>query len=153
MLATRFTPPEDVVNEVFLSLPDNAAEWAAENGIEQVPTAYDPIRSTAQSGAVRIESPAAFQSFSHDEKIDVIVRLALNRRPESMQVSIGSGMFPTQWQEVCSGGALDNGQWKLCTLDGAKLDPGLYSLRTAFILPEQGYQAAETYFELSGDSY
>ena len=153
MLATRFTPPEDVVNEVFLSLPDNAAEWAAENGIEQVPTAYDPIRSTAQSGAVRIESPAAFQSFSRDAKIDVIVRLALTRRPESVQVSIGSGMFPTQWQEVCSGGALDNGQWKLCTLDGAKLEPGLYSLRTAFILPEQGYQAAETYFELSGDSY
>ncbi|MBQ6502654.1 MAG: transglycosylase domain-containing protein [Flexilinea sp.] len=151
MLATRYTPPEDVVNEIFLSLPANAAEWAAANGIEQVPTAYDPIRSTAQSGAVRIESPTAFQTFGHEEKIDIIVRLALNRRAESVQVSLGSGMFPSEWQEVCSGSALDNGQWKLCTLDGADLEPGLYCLRTAFMLPEQGYQAGESYFIMKNE--
>ena len=63
-----------------------------------------------------------------------------------MQVSLGSGMYPTQWQEVCSGGSLENGQWKLCTLDTARFDPGLYVLRTAFTLPEQEYQSAETYF-------
>ena len=146
MLATRFTPPEDVVTEVFLHLPENAAEWAAENGIEQVPTAYDPIRSRASSRTVQIESPAEFQSFTQKDQIDVIVRLALSNRPESLQVSLGSGMYPTQWQEVCSGGALDNGQWRLCTLNAGTLDPGLYALRTAFILPGQGYRSAETYF-------
>ena len=55
MLATRLTPPENVVSEIFLELPDSAAEWAAENGIERVPTAYDPIHNEKKSGGVRIE--------------------------------------------------------------------------------------------------
>ena len=146
LLATRNTPQEDVVNEIFLNFPENAAEWAAANGFEQVPTAYDPIHTSSGSRALQVESPEDFQSFSKNEKVDIIVRLSLNSKPVSMQVSLGSGMYPTQWQEVCSGGSLENGQWKLCTLDTARFDPGLYVLRTAFTLPEQEYQSAETYF-------
>ena len=148
MLATRYTPPENVVNEIFLNLPEDASSWAAENGIEQVPTAYDPIHTMRKSSAVQIESPIEFQSFAHNSKIDIIVRLSLPRDPESMQVSVGAGMYPTEWQEICSGEALENGQWKLCTLDASTLEPGLYVLRTAFTLPNQQYQSAETYFEI-----
>ena len=148
MLATRYTPLENVVNEVFLNLPADASAWAEENGIEQVPSAYDPIRNPSKSGAVQIESPTEFQSFAQNSKIDVIVRLSLPRDPESMQVSVGAGMYPTQWREVCSGGTLENGQWKLCTLDAFTLEPGLYVLRTAFTLPNQQYQSSETYFEI-----
>lgn len=148
MLATRYTPSENVVNEIFLNLPADASAWAEENGIEQVPSAYDPIRNPSKSGAVQIESPTEFQSFAQNSKIDIIVRLSLPRDSESMQVSVGAGMYPTQWQEVCSGGILENGQWKLCTLDGSTLEPGLYVLRTAFTLPNQQYQSAETYFEI-----
>ena len=149
LLATRFTPPEDVVNEVFLNLPGEASEWAAANGIEQVPNAYDPIKNRNPQKFITIESPVEFQSYSRDEKINVIVRLSLQEKPESMQVSIGAGMFPSKWREVCSGGALENGQWLLCSLDAAELDPGLYSLRTAFTLPNQVYQSAETYFQIN----
>lgn len=148
MLATRLTPPENVVNEIFLELPDSAAEWAAANGIEQVPTAYDPIHGENRMGSVLIESPDDFQSFGKDEKIDVIVRLSLTQQSESVQVSLGSGMYPEQWKEVCSGGSLENGQWLLCTLDAASLSPGLYALRAAFTLPDQGYQAGEKYFTI-----
>ena len=148
MLATRLTPPENVVSEIFLELPDSAAEWAAENGIERVPTAYDPIHNEKKSGGVRIESPADFQSFEKDEKVEIIVRLSLSQRPESMQVTLGSGMFPEQWKEVCSGGSLENGQWLLCTLDAASLDPGLYALRAAFILPDHVLRTGETYFTI-----
>lgn len=148
LLATRFTPAENVVNEVFLNLPEEAADWVKENGLEQVPSAYDPIRDGKKSTAIRIESPEDFQSFTGNERIDVIVRLSLTRRPESMQVSIGRGMYPDQWQEVCSGGSLENGQWLLCTLDTSGLEPGLYALRTAFTLPDREYRSAETYFQI-----
>lgn len=153
MLATRFTPPENVVNEVFLRLPENAAEWAAENGIEQVPTAYDPIRPLDRSRAIQIESPGEFQKIPRSAKFDVILRLSLSRRPRSVQITIGAGMYPVRWQEVCSGGGLSNGQWKVCTIDTAKFDPGLYVLRAAFTLPDQTYQSAETYFIINNSSF
>ena len=151
MLATRFTPAEDIETAVFLNLPSEAREWAAANDIESMPSEYDPIRDeNRQNGAVRIESPSEFQIFSREsgETIDVIVRLLLTQRPESLQVSIGSGMYPTQWTEVCSGESLDNGKWMLCSIDPSTLEPGLYAMRTSFSLPNQGYRSAETYFEI-----
>ncbi len=150
MLATRYTPAENIAMEVFLNLPDDAADWAAENGIEQMPAEYDPIRNEIVQDFIQIESPEAFQSFSTDgtEKIDIIVRLNFPQSPESIQVSIGSGMYPERWTEVCTGGSLENGQWLVCSLDPAALEAGLYALRTAFIFPDQGYNSAETYFEV-----
>ena len=95
-----------------------------------------------------IESPAEFQSFSAEgnDKIDVIVRLSFREKPESVRVSIGSGMYPMQWTEVCSGDSLENGQWLLCSLNSGALEKGLYVLRTAFTLPDRTYRSAETYF-------
>ena len=150
MLATRYTPAENVTSEVFLNFSDDAAEWAAENGYEKIPAEYDPIRSMPVQNDIRIESPEDFRSFSSDgtEKIDIIVRLNLPEEPESLQVSIGSGMYPEQWTEVCTGDALENGRWLLCSLDPASLEPGLYALRTAFTFADRGYRSAETYFEV-----
>ena len=151
MLATRFTPAEDLETAVFLSLPSEASEWAEENGIESMPMEYDPIRDeNRQNGSVRIESPSEFQIFNRDsgESIEVIVRLLLSQRPKSLQVSIGSGLYPTQWTEVCTGEPLDNGRWMLCSIDPSTLEPGLYALRTAFTLPNQGYRSSETYFQI-----
>lgn len=151
MLATRYTPAEDIETAVFLDLPSEASEWAAANDIESMPTEYDPIRDEdRQGGAVRIESPSEFQIFRQEngESIDVIVRLLLSQPPLSLQVSIGSGLYPTQWTEVCTGTSLDNGKWMLCSIDPSTLEPGLYAMRTAFFLPNQGYRSAETYFEV-----
>ncbi len=150
MLATRYTPQEDVETAVFMNLPAEAADWASANGIESMPTEYDPIRDESKTGAVRIESPVEFKAYASNasEKIDIIVRLNLPSRPESLQVSIGSGMYPVQWKEVCTGGSLENGQWRLCSLDPSALEPGLYVIRTAFTLPNQVYRYAETYFEV-----
>ena len=151
MLATRYTPEEDIETAVFLDLPSEASEWAAANDIESMPTEYDPIRDEdRQGGAVRIESPSEFQIFRQEngESIDVIVRLLLSQPPLSLQVSIGSGLYPTQWTEVCTGTSLDNGKWMLCSIDPSTLEPGLYAMRTAFFLPNQGYRSAETYFEV-----
>ncbi len=151
MLATRYTPAENVITEVFLSLPDDAAEWADENGIEKMPSEYDPLRYEIRQNDIRIESPEEFQSFSTagTEKVDVIVHLNLPDEPETLQVSIGSGMYPDQWREVCSGEWLENGRWLLCSLDPAALDPGLYVLRAGVTLPDQVYRSDETYFEIS----
>ena len=151
MLATRFTPAEDIETAVFMNLPSEAAEWAAANGVESMPSEYDPIRDeNRQNGTVRIESPSEFQIFiqGSGEQIEVVVRLLLNQRPESLQVSVGSGLYPTQWTEVCTGETADNGKWMLCSIDPDTLEPGLYALRTAFTLPNRGYRSAETYFEI-----
>ena len=150
MLATRFTDPEDVEKLVFLNYPAEASAWAAEAGIEPIPTEYDPIRSDEQGNGIQITSPAAFQSYavSDGEMIDVIVRLDLSEAPESFQVSVGQGMYPESWREMCRGAALENGRWLLCSLDGEDLTPGLYALRAAFISEDSQYQSAETYFEI-----
>ena len=136
------------MNEVFLNLPNDAAEWAAASGIEQIPTEYDPIRDESRREGIIIESPAEFLSFNTTDKIDIIVRLALEQKPESFQVSIGQGMYPEQWTEICSGGALENDRWLLCSLDTSGLETGLYALRTSFTLPKQSYRSAGTYFEV-----
>ena len=57
-------------------------------------------------------------------------------------------MYPKEWTEVCTGESLDNGQWLLCTLDPATVDPGLYVLRAGFALPDQRSQSAETYISI-----
>ncbi|MBR6090681.1 MAG: transglycosylase domain-containing protein [Anaerolineaceae bacterium] len=146
LLATSFTPAEDVVNEVFLNLPADAAEWAAENGIEQMPDAYDPIRSNTKTAGIQIDSPAEFQYIASGDKMDIIIRLNLRQKPDSVQVSLGKGMYPTLWQEICKGENLENGQWLLCSPDTSEFEQGLYVLRVSAILPDDLYQSAETYF-------
>jgi len=151
MLATRFTKPENIVSEIFLKVPEEAAEWAAANGIEQPPASYDPIRDEEGDPMVRIDSPSEFRAFAGDEQIDIIVSLNLEYKPESVQVTTGSGMYPTAWEEVCSSTSLGNGQWKLCTLDASELDAGLYALRIAFTFSDSSYRSAETYFQIIND--
>ena len=149
MLATRFTDPEDVEKLIFLNYPAEASAWAAKAGIESMPTEYDPIRDSEQQAGIQITSPASFQSYAVSESIDVIVRLDLPEAPESFQVSVGQGMYPESWQEMCRGAALENGRWLLCSLDGDALTPGLHALRAAFISADNKYQSAETYFEIN----
>lgn len=151
MLATRFTDPDKIVNEVFLKFPDEAAEWAAENGFEQVPTSYDPIPNEEADPSLTIETPSAFRTFTGDERIDITVNLDLESKPESVQVTIGKGMYPTAWEEVCSSTSLENGQWKLCTLDASELDAGLYALRIALTFSGNFYRSAETYFQITNE--
>ena len=150
MLATRFTKPEDIEDHVFLNLPDEASAWASAAGIESMPVEYDPIRGDEQTPGITIESPAAFETYtmSEEKTLDVILRLELPEQPGSFQVSIGKGMYPDSWREVCSGKGMENGQWLLCSIPGEDLEPGLYVLRTAFTLNNNSYRSAETYFEI-----
>lgn len=144
LLATRFTPVSDRETKVFLTLPENARDWAEENGIESVPTEYDPIPAETSDGTVLIETPAAFDTVLSGETLNVTVDLNLPQSAESWEVTIGDGMFPEHWMKVCEGGALDNGRWRLCEIE--ELEPGLHVLRVSFILPDSRYESAETYF-------
>ena len=101
-------------------------EKARAKGTYKTRISYDP----RDMGAIIVEDPASKE----------MIRCEL--------VDWESKYAGKQWEEVCSSGALENGQWLLCTLNTETLTPGLYALRTAFTLPDQGYQTAETYFEI-----
>ncbi len=144
LLATRFTPVSDRETKVFLTLPENARAWAEENGIESVPTDYDPIPALTSAGSVLIETPSSFALLTDGDALNVTVELNLPQSAASWEVTVGDGMFPERWTKVCEGGGLDNGRWRLCEV--ADLEPGLHVLRVSFILPDSRYESAETYF-------
>ncbi len=147
LLATRFTPTDKRETKVFLTLPENAREWAAENGIESVPTDYDPIPAETSDGTVVIETPTAFETIASGDSLTVTVELNLPESADSWAVTIGDGMFPDKWTKVCEGGAIENGRWRLCEI--SNIAPGLHVLRTSFTLPDSRYASAETYFTAS----
>ena len=59
-IATVFTPPGLVEDGVFLSVPENAREWARAAGKAIPPTTYDTIQSAMASATVKIDKPALF---------------------------------------------------------------------------------------------
>jgi membrane carboxypeptidase/penicillin-binding protein PbpC len=60
-LATLYTPPELVENRVYQIYPEEAAEWARENGVEAPPTEFDTITQPGnESRNARIFLPQNF---------------------------------------------------------------------------------------------
>jgi hypothetical protein len=59
-LATIYTPPELIETRIYPVYPDQAADWARENGIERPPSEYDTINAPVTSGNAAISSPRPF---------------------------------------------------------------------------------------------
>ncbi len=150
LLATRFTPPGDVTEKIFMSFPKEAKAWAESEKIEMIPEEYDPIHSNPD-GAVNIFEPALFSTYSAETgspNIAIKVRINSSEAVSSYQVSIGSGLYPEQWTERCSGKELKNGNWRLCVLEPAALKEGLNDIRVSIVTINQKYQSADTYITL-----
>jgi membrane carboxypeptidase/penicillin-binding protein len=98
LLATVFTPPELVENQVYLVVPPNAVEWAQASGLPTPPNTYDavPASSTRQAD-IQISSPAMF---SHVSGKVSIRGSAGGEGFEYYRIQIGRGLYPREWIQI-----------------------------------------------------
>lgn len=133
-LATIFTPQDYIEEKVYLVLPDEAKQWGYENDVVQPPSEYDflfDIESSTQ--APFIQYP---ENFSYvNNKIEVIGDVAIENF-DSYRVSIGKGLFPTEWELIGENDTLPTNDEPLAIFDAEGLN-GLYILRLQVIDTEQ----------------
>jgi membrane peptidoglycan carboxypeptidase len=125
-LATVFTDPAHITMQVFFNPPAEELAWVRDAGYPLAPGNYDVFQPGSISGGTLILDPLNFASVNG--KITIRGEVA----PAgfiSYRLDVGTGLAPSQWLQV--GSALTNlpqGQI-LGTLDTARFDDGLYTLR------------------------
>jgi membrane carboxypeptidase/penicillin-binding protein PbpC len=121
LLATIFTPPAFIDEQVFMTIPPEAQVWADQAGILQVPTDYDLIgASSNNTSEVQITSPTMFNTINGS--VPVIGRAA-GEGFQSYRLQYGSGLNPVAWFQL--GGPVENpvqngklGTWNTQGLSG-----------------------------------
>ena len=98
LLATVFTPPELVEDQVFLRVPAWAEPWAEQAGLPVPPDGYDPIYAPEPaSSGVSLAAPAMF-AHVHGQ-----VELRGSAGGEDFayyRIQVGQGLYPQQWLQV-----------------------------------------------------
>ena len=97
-LATIFTPPELIDEQVFMVVPPEAAEWAQDAGLPTPPESYDILfTQTTGDKDVYITSPGMFAKVNGE----VTIRgHAAGQGFDSYRVQIGEGLNPTAWLQL-----------------------------------------------------
>ena len=139
-LATVFTPPELVDEQVFFIPPLEAADWARESGLAQPPTEYDTVYEPPPSGDALLASPQPF-SYLHGL---VQVNGTANAPDENFalfRLQYGAGLNPSQWFQIGADRTdpVENGelgQWDTSAL------AGLYSLQLIVVRQDQSFAVA-----------
>jgi membrane peptidoglycan carboxypeptidase len=118
-LATVFTPPQLVEEQVYLAVPPEALAWAAMEGLPIPPDSYDAIQAPHVNPDVNITTPALFEDVRGRVRI---LGTAAGEGFDSYRVLVGSGLNPQEWFEVAQsstpvvGGLL--AEWDTSALSG-----------------------------------
>lgn len=137
LLATVFTPPNLVQEQVFMKLPEEARSWAAQAGIQLPPGIYDVILDDPSgSPFAQLDAP---QMFSHLQGKVQIRGSAAGPDFLAYRLQIGKGLNPERWLQIgeetnrpVESGVL--GEWDMNGLSG------LYSLRLVVIRRDQSVE-------------
>lgn len=136
-IATVFTPPGLVEDGVFLSVPENAREWARAAGKALPPTTYDTIQPGSRLETVKIDQPALFSLVKG--KID-IHGTAGGEGFKNYRLQVGEGLNPREWVEIAQGDkAVTDGQ--LGEWDASNKD-GLYAIRLLVVRDDNRVETA-----------
>jgi membrane peptidoglycan carboxypeptidase len=132
-LATVFTPPGLIDEDVYMLVPPEAHEWAAAAGIPTPPEVYDTIQPPAPSADVQITSPA---SFVYVRGKIMLRGSAAGDNFDSYRLQAGAGLNPQNWLLLGPDGnsPVKNGilgEWDTQGLDG------LYALRLLVVRADQ----------------
>jgi membrane peptidoglycan carboxypeptidase len=97
LLATVFTPPEQIEKRVYMLVPENARDWALSAGLDIPPTSYDAIQAPPVNLSANITSPELFADIS-----DVVKIMGTASGPdfEYYRVQIGKGLNPQEWIQL-----------------------------------------------------
>jgi membrane carboxypeptidase/penicillin-binding protein len=97
-LATIYTPPALVEEQVFLVFPPEAEEWAINAGLPQIPDDYDVLDiELVQDSDARISSPPMFSTVKGS--VQIMGRAAGNGF-KSYRLQVGSGLNPDAWFQI-----------------------------------------------------
>jgi membrane carboxypeptidase/penicillin-binding protein len=98
LLATVTTPPELIIDKVYMDIPEEALSWAFEAGIEISPSDYDlAYQDTGQNPNVSIKTPANFAYVNGEVEI---IGNAKGPKFDSYQLEFGQGISPQQWLQI-----------------------------------------------------
>lgn len=136
LLATVYTPAEQVEERVYMVLPPEAGDWLREAGIPQPPTEYDMVGVPEVFGDVAIIEPAPFSY------VRGAVLIRGNARDPNFQyyrLDFGKGINPTEWTQIGTNQGSSRYEAELGIWDARMLD-GLYSLRLTVVRGDNSIQ-------------
>ncbi|MCK4489843.1 MAG: hypothetical protein KAU23_06255, partial [Anaerolineales bacterium] len=129
LLASVFTPAEQIERKVYLAIPPEAKDWAEQTGVLTPPDVYDLENLEAREGFL-ISYPDNF-SFVHGD-----VRIS-GSIPEdgfnSARLQYGKGMNPTSWLQIGPDILSPAARGRLGTWETDNLEDGLYALQLVLV--------------------
>ncbi len=126
LLATIFTPPQEVEERVFFLWPPEARTWAQEQGLPVPPDMYAPIRPPRPDPRLHLSAPAMFTYVPEQ----VPLRGVVDAMFHSYRIQVGAGPFPDAWVTVAEGQAPAEGLLGTWDATGAR---GLYTLQLSAV--------------------
>jgi membrane carboxypeptidase/penicillin-binding protein PbpC len=126
LLASVFTPPQQIEERVYLSVPEIAYDWAQNAGIPAPPDQYDLEDLDSGEDGFSITSPEIF-SFVRGET-QVIGSLP-EEGFDSARLQYGMGMNPGSWLQIGTEITAPGKNISLGTWDTKNLEDGIYALQ------------------------
>lgn len=124
-LATVFTPPALIEDQVYLVAPPEARSWALAAGLPLPPEAYDAIQPPALQPDVTINSPGLYAYVRGEVEIR---GTAAGEGFNFYQLQAGQGLNPQDWLQAAPNGQQPVRDGLLGVWDTTGLD-GLYAVR------------------------
>jgi membrane peptidoglycan carboxypeptidase len=138
-LATVFTPPELVEEQVYLMVPPEAEAWASEAGLPTPPDSYDLIYTPPGGDSqVAIQTPAMFAYISGEVPV---TGSAGGEGFEFYRLQVGQGLNPQAWTQLGEEGRSPVSNGSLGLWDAAELG-GLFALRLQVVRADQRVDTA-----------
>jgi membrane carboxypeptidase/penicillin-binding protein PbpC len=125
LLATVFTPPELIQDQVFMLVPSLASQWAQEASIPIPPKSYDVIAMPPINDNAKITKPEMFNNVSG--KIDII-GTASGEDFISYRLQVGQGLNPPSWIQISGDQTTPVDDGILASWDTSEFD-GLYAIQ------------------------
>lgn len=146
-LATVFTPPELVEEQIFMMVPSGASAWASLTGRDTPPDLYDVINAPpAPNPDVNISSPAMFGYVNGKVKI---MGTAGGEDLKFYRLQVGKGLNPKEWLQIGkdSEKTVENGLLGVWDTQGLS---GLYALQLLVVRSDQSVES--TVIQLTADN-
>ncbi|RPI86943.1 MAG: penicillin-binding protein [Chloroflexi bacterium] len=146
-LATVFTPPELVEEQIFMMVPPGASAWASLTGIVTPPDLYDVINAPpAPNPEVNIASPAMFGYVNGKVKI---MGTASGEDFDFYRLQVGKGLNPKEWLQIGKDNkkTVENGLLGVWDTQGLS---GLYALQLLVVRSNQSVDS--TIIQLTADN-
>jgi membrane carboxypeptidase/penicillin-binding protein PbpC len=137
LLATVFTLPQLIEEQVYLVVPPEARSWAVGAGLEIPPSNYDVIQAPPFDENVHITAPELFSEVNGNVHIE---GTAAGAGFVSYRVLVGQGLNPRKWVQVADGNLpVTNdvlAEWNTSNLSG------LYAVQLQVVRSDQRVETA-----------